>query len=81
MEEHNRGFKFQLGGRDLETAKYEKDVGVLVSNDLNHLQRQDHILEAVQDLCEAPSRVLSGSLVTLDRGGQEGVGAGATESC
>ena len=34
MEEHNRGFKFQLGGRDLETAKYEKDVRVLVSSDL-----------------------------------------------
>ena len=45
----------------------------------NHLQRQDHLLEAVQDLREAPSRVLSGSLVTLDRGGQEGAGAGAVE--
>ena len=34
MEEHNRRFKFQWGGRNLETAKYEKDLGVLVSSDL-----------------------------------------------
>ena len=32
--EHNKEFKYQLGGRDLETVKFEKDVGVLVSNDL-----------------------------------------------
>ena len=32
--EHNKEFKYQLGGRDLETVKFKKDVGVLVSNDL-----------------------------------------------
>ena len=34
MGEQNRKFKYQLGGSDLETVAFEKDVGVLVSNDL-----------------------------------------------
>ena len=92
-----------MGGRDLENDKYEKDVGVLVSNDLKpSLQcarvasKANQVLGQVfrgityrdkitflklycTRLTEAPSRVLSGSLVTLDIGGQEGAGEGAAE--
>ena len=34
MGEHNQKFKYQLGGEDLVTVSFEKDVGVLVSKDL-----------------------------------------------
>ena len=34
MGEQNQKFKYQLGGEDLEAVSFEKDVGVLVSNDL-----------------------------------------------
>ena len=34
MGEQNQRFKYQLGGKDLEAVNLEKDVGVIVSNDL-----------------------------------------------
>ena len=34
MGKQNQKFKYQLGGEDLEAVSFEKDVGILVSNDL-----------------------------------------------
>ena len=31
---NNRKFKYQLGGSEVEATEWEKDVGVIVSNDL-----------------------------------------------
>ena len=30
----NRGYEYQLGGRTLETSKWQKDVGVIINDDL-----------------------------------------------
>ena len=80
MGEHNQNFKYQLGGEDLETVSFEKDVGVLVSVPEQPLKptkcwvkfrggelyRQEHFLEAVQDLRKATPGVLPSCLVPMD---------------